>query len=81
MRAPEPSSPTGRAGDPDRSGVDYAAFLNAADAGQLGPVTLLHGPEPFLLEDAAQRVTAALFPVSAPAGGDKRAASPSTSRS
>jgi DNA polymerase-3 subunit delta len=42
--------------------VDYAAFVRAADAGQVGPVTLLHGPESFLLDDAVVRLTRALFP-------------------
>jgi len=42
--------------------VDYAGFVKAADAGQAPPVTLLHGPEPFLLEDALARLTRALFP-------------------
>jgi DNA polymerase-3 subunit delta len=46
--------------------VDYAGFLKAVERGQTPPVTLLHGPEPFLLEDAVARVTHALFP----AGGD-----------
>jgi DNA polymerase-3 subunit delta len=42
--------------------VDYGGFLKAADAGRVPPVTLLHGPEPFLLEDALARLTRALFP-------------------
>ena len=42
--------------------MDYAGFVRAADAGQVGPVTLLHGPEPFLLDDAMARLTRALFP-------------------
>ena len=42
--------------------MDYAGFVKAADAGQAPPVTLLHGPEPFLLEDALARLTRALFP-------------------
>jgi DNA polymerase-3 subunit delta len=42
--------------------VDYAAFVRAADAGEVGPVTLLHGPEPFLLDDAVARLSRALFP-------------------
>ncbi len=37
-----------------------------ADAGQTPAVALLHGPEPFLLDDALERVTRALFP----GGGD-----------
>ncbi|MGH7349179.1 MAG: DNA polymerase III subunit delta, partial [Candidatus Rokuibacteriota bacterium] len=42
--------------------MDYAGFVKAADAGQVAPVTLLHGPEPFLLDDAVARLTRALFP-------------------
>ena len=42
--------------------MDYGGFLKAADAGRVPPVTLLHGPEPFLLEDALARLTRALFP-------------------
>ncbi|MGH7397295.1 MAG: hypothetical protein ACRELW_07145, partial [Candidatus Rokuibacteriota bacterium] len=42
--------------------MDYAGFVKAADARQLAPVTLLHGPEPFLLDDAVARLTRALFP-------------------
>lgn len=42
--------------------MDYAAFVKAATAGEIGAVTLLHGPEPFLLDDAVARVTRALFP-------------------
>ena len=42
--------------------VDYAGFVKAADAGRVSPVTLLHGPEPFLLDDALARLTRALFP-------------------
>jgi len=47
--------------------VDYAGFLKAAERGQVPPVVLLHGPEPFLLEDAVTRVTGALFPSATPA--------------
>jgi DNA polymerase-3 subunit delta len=36
--------------------------VRAADAGEVGPVTLLHGPEPFLLDDAVARLSRALFP-------------------
>src|SRR5262245_34735011 len=46
--------------------MDYAAFLKAADGGAPPPVALLHGPEPFLLDDAVARVTRGLFPE----GGD-----------
>jgi len=42
--------------------VDYAGFVKAADAGRVPPVTLLHGPEPFLLDDAVARLSRALFP-------------------
>ena len=42
--------------------MDYAGFVKAADAGQVGALTLLHGPEPFLLDDAVARLTRALFP-------------------
>jgi DNA polymerase III subunit delta len=44
--------------------LDYAGFLKAAERDQTPPVTLLHGPEPFLLEDAVTRVTCSLFPES-----------------
>ncbi len=42
--------------------MDYAAFVKAAEQGRLSPVTVLHGEEPFLLDDAVARVTRALFP-------------------
>jgi DNA polymerase-3 subunit delta len=42
--------------------VDYAGFVKAADSGRVPPVALLHGPEPFLLEDAVARLTRAFFP-------------------
>lgn len=42
--------------------MDYAGFVKAADASRVPPVTLLHGPEPFLLDDALGRLTRALFP-------------------
>lgn len=41
--------------------MDYGAFLKAVERGQIGPVTLLHGPEPLLLEDALARVTRAVL--------------------
>jgi DNA polymerase-3 subunit delta len=41
--------------------VDYAGFLKAVEGGQLPPVLLVHGAEPFLLEDAVLQVTRALF--------------------
>jgi DNA polymerase III subunit delta len=42
--------------------VDYASFLKAAERGQVPPLALLHGAEPFLLEDAVGEITGALFP-------------------
>lgn len=42
--------------------MDYAGFLRAADAGQIPPVALLHGPEPFLLDDAVAHLSRALCP-------------------
>lgn len=42
--------------------MDLAGFVKAADAGQAPPVTLLHGPEPFLLDDAIARLSRAMFP-------------------
>lgn len=42
--------------------MDAGAFFKAVDGGQPPPVALLHGPEPFLLDDAVVRVTRALFP-------------------
>jgi DNA polymerase-3 subunit delta len=42
--------------------MDYAAFVKTADTGRVPPVTLLHGSEPFLLDDAVARLTRALFP-------------------
>lgn len=42
--------------------MDLAAFVKAADGGKASPVTLLHGPEPFLLEDAVARLSHAMFP-------------------
>jgi len=42
--------------------VDHASFLKAVERGQVPPVALLHGPEPFLLEDTVALVTRALFP-------------------
>jgi DNA polymerase III subunit delta len=41
--------------------MDYAGFLKTVERGQIPPVVLLHGAEPFLLEDAVTRVTRALF--------------------
>ncbi len=42
--------------------MDYTGFLKMAERGQAPPVALLHGAEPFLLEDAVTRVAHALFP-------------------
>ena len=41
--------------------MDYPSFLKAADQGQPPSVALLHGPDVFLLEDAAARVERGLF--------------------
>src|SRR5262249_5736444 len=41
--------------------VDSPSFLKAADRGESPPVALLHGPDAFLLEDAAARVERGLF--------------------
>jgi DNA polymerase III subunit delta len=41
--------------------VDLAGFVKAADAGKAPPVTLLHGAEPFLLDDAVGRLGRAMF--------------------
>ncbi len=42
--------------------MDYEGFLKAVESGRTPPVALLHGAEAFLLQDAAARVTRALFP-------------------
>jgi DNA polymerase-3 subunit delta len=42
--------------------VDYAAFLRAAERGQLPPVVVLHGGDPQLLDDALAAATRGLFP-------------------
>ena len=42
--------------------MDYAGFLKAAAAGQSPPAALLHGPEPFLLDDAVAQLSRALCP-------------------
>jgi DNA polymerase-3 subunit delta len=42
--------------------VDYAGFLKAVERDQTPPIVLLHGSEPFFLEDAVAAVTRALFP-------------------
>jgi DNA polymerase III subunit delta len=42
--------------------VQYAAWLRTAEAGQVPPVSLLHGPEPFLIDEAVGRATRALIP-------------------
>jgi DNA polymerase III subunit delta len=41
--------------------VQYGSWLRAAEAGQVAPVTLLHGAEPFLIDEAIGRVTRALI--------------------
>jgi DNA polymerase-3 subunit delta len=41
--------------------VDAAGLLVAAERGQVPPVVLLHGPDPFLLQDAVTRLTRALL--------------------
>jgi DNA polymerase-3 subunit delta len=46
--------------------VDHASLLKAAETGQVPPALLLHGPEPFLLNDAVARISQGLFPE----GGD-----------
>ena len=42
--------------------MDLAGFVKAADSGKAPPVTLLHGAEPFLLDDAVARLSRAMFP-------------------
>jgi DNA polymerase-3 subunit delta len=42
--------------------MDLAGFVKAADAGTAPPVTLLHGAEPFLFDDAVARLSRAMFP-------------------
>lgn len=42
--------------------MDYAGFLREVERGSVPPVALLHGPEPWLLDDALARVTRTLFP-------------------
>jgi len=42
--------------------VDYTAFLREVERGVPPPVCLLHGPEPFLLNEALARVTRACCP-------------------
>lgn len=37
--------------------MDYLSFVRAVDAGRVPPVVLVHGPEPFLVEDAVRAVT------------------------
>ena len=41
--------------------MDGPAFLAALEAGRLPPVALLHGPDPFLIEDLVAAVTRRLF--------------------
>jgi DNA polymerase III subunit delta len=40
--------------------VQYAAWLHGLTQGQAAPVVLLHGPEPFLIEEALARLTVAV---------------------
>ncbi len=42
--------------------MQYGSWLRAAEAGRVAPVTLLHGAEPFLIDEAIGRVTRALIP-------------------
>jgi DNA polymerase-3 subunit delta len=42
--------------------VQYAAWLHVLARGQAAPVVLLHGPEPFLIEEALARLTLAVCP-------------------
>jgi len=42
--------------------VQYAAWLHGLTQGQAAPVVLLHGPEPFLIEEALARLTLAVCP-------------------
>jgi DNA polymerase-3 subunit delta len=42
--------------------VRYAVWLHGLTQGQAAPVVLLHGPEPFLIEEALARLTLAVCP-------------------
>lgn len=42
--------------------MQYAAWLHGVTQGQAAPVVLLHGPEPFLIEEALTRLTLAVCP-------------------
>ena len=42
--------------------MQYAAWLQGLTQGQAAPVVLLHGPEPFLIEEALARLTRAVCP-------------------
>ena len=42
--------------------MDYAGFVREAQRGNVPPVALLHGSEPWLLDEALAHVTRALFP-------------------
>ena len=42
--------------------MQYAAWLREVTQGQVAPVVLLHGPEPFLIEEALVTLTGALCP-------------------
>jgi DNA polymerase III subunit delta len=41
--------------------VDYSSFLRGVERGDVGPIVLLHGPEPILIEDAIDRLARHLF--------------------
>lgn len=42
--------------------MQYAVWFHALTQGQAAPVVLLHGPEPFLIEEALARLTQAVCP-------------------
>ncbi len=45
--------------------MNYGSWLRAAEVGQVAAVTLLHGSEPFLIDEAIARITRALIPEAA----------------
>jgi DNA polymerase-3 subunit delta len=45
--------------------VQYSAWLRQIDQGQVTPVVLLYGPDPFLIEEAVARLTRLVCPDSA----------------
>ena len=45
--------------------MNYGSWLRAAEVGQVAAVTLLHGAEPFLIDEAIARITRALIPEAA----------------